>query len=92
MMKKPIWFYIINLLIIWPLALNQLRGVSAEVKTDDKQGMEPYVNVNWDQNEYKISKDDLKLALRNGNPCIELRAMFLSFGELHLTAHMLKKK
>jgi uncharacterized pyridoxal phosphate-dependent enzyme len=70
--------------------INQLDGVSAEVKTTDAQGMEPYVNVNWDMDVYKISKDNLKLALRNGEPCIELRAMFLSFGELHLTGHMLK--
>ena len=70
--------------------IEKLDGVAAEVMTRDEQGMEPYVNVDWDQNKYKISKDDLKLALRNGEPCIEIRAMFLSLGELHLTAHMLK--
>ena len=68
----------------------KLEGVTAEVMTCDAQGMEPYVNVNWDMQKYQISKDDLKLGLRTGEPCIELRAMFLSFGELHLTAHMLK--
>lgn len=70
--------------------INTLEGVTAEVKVTDIQGMEPYVNIDWDQSIYKISKDDAKLALRNGDPCIELRAMFLSFGELHITAHMLK--
>ena len=70
--------------------IEKLEGVKAEVVTSDAQGMEPYVNIVWDQEKYKISKDDLKLALRNGEPCIELRAMFLSFGELHITAHMLK--
>ncbi|MDG1997303.1 MAG: aminotransferase class V-fold PLP-dependent enzyme [Emcibacteraceae bacterium] len=67
-----------------------LEGVTAEVMTTDAQGMEPYVNVNWDSDIYKISKDELKLALRNGEPCVELRALFLSFGELHITGHMLK--
>lgn len=67
-----------------------LDGVTTEVLTRDAHGMEPYVNVDWDQSTYKISKDDLKQALRNGDPCIEIRAMFLSLGELHLTGHMLK--
>lgn len=70
--------------------ISKLDGVTADVLTSEQQGMEPYVNVDWDQEKYKISKDGLKLALRNGEPCIELRAMFLSFGELHLTGHMLK--
>lgn len=71
-------------------AISQLNGVTAEVFTTEAQGMEPYVNVDWDQAIYRISKDDVKLALRNGEPSIELRAMFLSFDELHLTGHMLK--
>ena len=70
--------------------IGKLDGVTTEVMTTDAQGMEPYVNVDWDQERYKISKDDLKLALRHGEPSIELRAMFLSFGELHITGHMLK--
>lgn len=70
--------------------ISKLDDVTADVLTSEQQGMEPYVNVDWDQEKYKISKDGLKLALRNGEPCIELRAMFLSFGELHLTGHMLK--
>ena len=70
--------------------IGAMEGVTAEVKKDDAQGFEPYINVEWNQSTYKISKEDLKLELRNGNPCIEIRAMFLSFGELHLTAHMLK--
>lgn len=70
--------------------ISKLDGVTAEVMTTDEQGMEPYVNVDWDQARYPISKDDAKLALRHGEPCIELRAMFLSFGELHITGHMLK--
>lgn len=70
--------------------ISALDGVSTKVQATSAQGMEPYVNVDWDLDRYKISKDDLKLALRNGEPCIELRAMFLSFGELHLTGHMLK--
>ncbi len=70
--------------------ISKLDGVTAEVMTTDAQGMEPYVNVDWNQERYPISKDDAKLALRHGEPCIELRAMFLSFGELHITGHMLK--
>ncbi|MBT5187922.1 MAG: aminotransferase class V-fold PLP-dependent enzyme [Kordiimonadaceae bacterium] len=71
--------------------ISALDGVTTKVQSTSAQGMEPYVNVDWDPDKYKISKDDLKLALRNGQPCIELRAMFLSFGELHLTGHMLKR-
>jgi len=67
-----------------------LDGVTTSVQTADEQGMEPYVNVVWDQGKYKIGINDLKLALRNGEPCIELRALFLSGGELHLLANMLK--
>lgn len=71
-------------------SINQLEGVTAEVKTDDAQGMEPFVNLSWDEDKYKINKADLKLALRNGDPCIEIRAIFLAFGEFHFTANMLK--
>ncbi|MDG1707272.1 MAG: hypothetical protein P8H03_00845, partial [Emcibacteraceae bacterium] len=70
--------------------ISALEGVTTEVKATYEQGMEPYVNVEWDADIYKITKDELKLALRNGEPCIELRALFLSFGELHITGHMLK--
>lgn len=70
--------------------ISDLDGATAEVLTSEAHGMEPYVNVDWDQSKYMINKDDLKLALRNGDPGIEIRAMFLSLGELHLTGHMFK--
>lgn len=71
-------------------SINELDGVTAEVVIDHEQGMEPFVNLNWDESKYRINKDDLKLALRNGEPCIEIRAIFLAFGEFHFTANMLK--
>lgn len=70
--------------------IGSLDGVTAEILTSEAHGMEPYINVDWDQNKYGINKEALKLALRNGDPGIEIRAMFLSLGELHLTGHMLK--
>lgn len=71
-------------------SINELEGAEAEVVIDDEQGMEPFVKLEWDESKYKINKDDLKLALRNGDPCIEIRAIFLAFGEFHFTANMLK--
>ncbi|MBT6034898.1 MAG: aminotransferase class V-fold PLP-dependent enzyme [Kordiimonadaceae bacterium] len=71
-------------------SINELDGVTAEVVIDPEQGYEPFVKLEWDENKYKINKEDLKLALRNGDPCIEIRAIFLAFGEFHFTANMLK--
>jgi L-seryl-tRNA(Ser) seleniumtransferase len=71
-------------------SINELEGVEAEVVIDPEQGMEPFVKLEWDETKYKINKDNLRLVLRNGDPCIEIRAIFLAFGEFHFTANMLK--
>ena len=48
------------------------------------------IEVHWDVEQYKITPAAVKQALRDGDPSIEIRALFLSDGQIHLTATMLK--
>ena len=70
--------------------LKQVPGLIAETKTPAAEAREPYVEVRWDLDLYKITPAEMKKELREGFPSIEVRALFLSDGELHLTAVMLK--
>ena len=70
--------------------LSALPGVTTEIATPIGEAKEPYVEVRWDTSQYPISVADAKQALRDGDPSIEIRALFLSDGQLHLTATMLK--
>jgi len=71
-------------------SLNQVPGVTTSIDTPIGEAVEPYVEVRWDTDRYAISVAELKQALRDGDPVIEVRALFLSDGQLHLTATMLK--
>ncbi len=70
--------------------LARLPGVIAESKTPTAEAREPYIEIRWDENVYGLSVADMKQALRSGDPSIEVRALFLSANELHLTAVALK--
>lgn len=71
-------------------SLNRVPGVTTSIDTPVGEAVEPYVEVRWEMDRYAISVADLKQALRDGDPVIEVRALFLSAGQLHLTATMLK--
>jgi len=70
--------------------LSALPGVTVETAVPNAEAREPYIEVRWDHSSYDISVADLKQALRDGVPVIEVRALFLSGGQLHLTAVALK--
>lgn len=70
--------------------LSTMPGVRTVTQTPDAEAREPYIEVHWDADQYKISPAEVKQALRDGDPSIEIRALFLSDGLIHLTATMLK--
>ena len=70
--------------------IEQLDGVTTRVQTPDFEAREPYIEVHWDKNRYPIDEPAVKQALRDGDPSIEIRALFLSGGRIELTATMLK--
>lgn len=71
-------------------SLSSLPDVESATHIPGAEAREPYIEVRWDHERYKISVADMKQALRDGDPSIEIRALFLSDGQLHLTAAMLK--
>lgn len=70
--------------------LSAVPGVKTQTHIPGAEAREPYISVHWDVEQYKITVADMKQALRDSRPSIEIRALFLSNGELHLTAAMLK--
>ena len=71
--------------------LRGVPGVAVETSVPGAEAREPYIEVRWDAGVYAISPTDIKQALRDGEPSIEVRALFLSGGQLHLTAVALKE-
>lgn len=70
--------------------INRLPGITIETAVPGAEAREPYIEVRWDAGIYDISVADMKQALREGDPSIEVRALFLSNNQLHLTAVALK--
>ena len=70
--------------------LSQLDGVMVSTKKPNVEAREPYIEIDWDE-QYEISPTKVKQLLRNGAPSIEIRALFLSAGKIHLTATMLEE-
>jgi len=70
--------------------LARMRGVETVTHTPDAEAREPYIEVRWDEARYKTTPTEVKQALRDADPSIEIRALFLSDGQIHLTATMLK--
>ena len=68
----------------------ELPGVSVSVKAPELEAREPYIEVHWDATQYPIEPAEVKQALRDGDPCVEIRALFLSGGRIEMTAVMLK--
>jgi uncharacterized pyridoxal phosphate-dependent enzyme len=71
--------------------LSTLPGVNTITHIPGAEAREPYIEVQWDAGIYNISVAEMKQALRDSQPSIEIRALFLSDGQLHLTAAMLKE-
>ena len=70
--------------------LSTMPGVRTVTQTPGAEAREPYIEVHWDEAQYKTTPAEVKQALRDGDPSIEIRALFLSDGQIHLTATMLK--
>ncbi len=71
--------------------LSRIPGLRIETHIPQAEAREPYIEIQWDELQYKISVEQVKQALRDGSPSIEIRALFLSAGNLHLTAVLLKQ-
>jgi L-seryl-tRNA(Ser) seleniumtransferase len=71
--------------------LSSVPGVNTVTHIPGAEAREPYIEVQWDVDQYNIGVAEMKQALRDSRPSIEIRALFLSNGELHLTAAMLKE-
>ncbi len=65
-------------------------GVATITRTPGAEAREPYIEVHWEADRYKSTPAEVKQALRDADPSIEIRALFLSGGQVHLTATMLK--
>jgi D-glucosaminate-6-phosphate ammonia-lyase len=70
--------------------ISKLQGVTTRTQVPNAEAREPYIEVHWDKQQYGIDEGQVKQALRDGEPSIEIRALFLSGGRLELTAAMLK--
>ncbi len=70
--------------------LSTLQGVATITRTPGAEAREPYIEVHWEADRYKSTPAEVKQALRDADPSIEIRALFLSGGQVHLTATMLK--
>lgn len=70
--------------------LSKLPGVDISTHTPVAEAREPYIEVRWDEDRYRTTPTKVKQALRDADPSIEIRALFLSGGQIHLTATMLK--
>ncbi len=68
-------------------ALPSVQFTTGETVSGEER--EPFVDVSWDENKYKISKPDMHQALRDGEPSIEIRSLRLAKGAIHMTAVML---
>jgi seryl-tRNA(Sec) selenium transferase len=71
--------------------LSTMPGVNTVTHIPGAEAREPYIEVQWDAGKYNIGVAEMKQALRDSRPSIEIRALFLSDGQLHLTAAMLKE-
>lgn len=65
-----------------------IPGITITINQPDFEASEPYIEIQWDKR-YQITPKELKEKLRYGTPSIEIRALFLSQGNIHLTAVML---
>ncbi len=70
--------------------LSTMQGVVTVTRTPRAEAREPYIEVHWEADWYKTTPAEVKQALRDCDPSIEIRALFLSGGQVHLTATMLK--
>ncbi len=71
--------------------LSGVPGIDTVTRTPGAETGEPYIEVHWDADRYKTTPAEVKQALRDSDPSIEIRALFLSKGQIHLTATMLEE-
>ena len=70
--------------------LSKIAGTYITLHEPNDEAREPYLEISWDKR-YQITPGEIKTELRNNKPSIEIRALFLSDGQIHLTATMLNK-
>ena len=56
--------------------LSTMQGVRTVTQTPGAEAREPYIEVHWDEGQYKTTPAEVKQALRDGDPSIEIRALF----------------
>jgi L-seryl-tRNA(Ser) seleniumtransferase len=53
-------------------AVKKINGIQTEIEVPALGNHTPTLHVSWDAGKVKISKQDLQMNLRNGNPSIEV--------------------
>ncbi len=53
-------------------AVKDFEGMTTEIKVPELANVVPTLHLNWDTSKIKISGDQLKEAMRNGHPSIEI--------------------
>jgi uncharacterized pyridoxal phosphate-dependent enzyme len=69
-------------------AVKRVAGVTTTVTVPPIANHNPLLNIAWDTAKVKISSEDLAMALRNGNPSIEI--MKFTPNSINVTVFMLK--
>jgi uncharacterized pyridoxal phosphate-dependent enzyme len=69
-------------------AVNSIQGIATEIKVPPLGNHTPTLHVSWDTNKIKTTDKQLREALRNGNPSIELGGG--TSNSVSVTAFMLK--
>jgi L-seryl-tRNA(Ser) seleniumtransferase len=68
--------------------ISRISGASISIHEPQAEAKEPFLEIRWDER-YRMTPDSVKTELREGEPPIEIRALFLSDGQIQLTATML---
>jgi len=66
--------------------LQDIGGVTARTVVSDSHAKEMYLDIDWDTNITKISREDFVQALRDHEPSVEVRLFQFSGGRIHLSA------
>ncbi len=80
--KREIFARIVN-------QIGPIPGLKAEVIVDAGMVDELYLDLEWDQDQVKITIDEFVEALRSGSPAIEIRMLKFAGGRVHISSTVL---
>ncbi len=66
--------------------LGDIPGVSAKTFIATGHAKEMYLDIDWDTDVVRLSRDDFVQALRDNDPSVEVRLFRFSGGRIHLSA------